>query len=58
MEKITAWFYLLFDSVLNLPNADKDIYATTESKCKQTIKEGMFPVRLTVVRFNLPQGKS
>jgi len=58
MEKITIWFYLLFDSVLNLSNTDKGIYATTESKCKQAIKEGMFPVRLTVVRFNLPQGKS
>lgn len=33
---------------------DSSWYAQTEAKCKQPIKEGSFPVRLTVMRFDLP----
>jgi len=33
---------------------DSGWYAQTEAKCKQPIKEGVFPVRLTVMRFDLP----
>jgi hypothetical protein len=29
-------------------------YAQAETECKQPIKEGVFPVRLTVMRFDLP----
>jgi hypothetical protein len=33
---------------------DSSWYAQAEAKCKQPIKEGSFPVRLTVMRFDLP----
>ena len=33
---------------------DSSWYAQTEVMCKQPIKEGSFPVRLTVMRFDLP----
>jgi len=33
---------------------DSSWYAQTEAQCKQPIKEGSFPVRLTVMRFDLP----
>jgi hypothetical protein len=33
---------------------DTSWYAQTEATCKQPIKEGNFPVRLTVMRFDLP----
>lgn len=32
---------------------DSSWYAQTEAKCKQSFKEGSFPVRLTVMRFDL-----
>ena len=35
---------------------DSSWYAQTEIMCKQPIKEGSFPVRLTVMRFDLPVG--
>lgn len=33
---------------------DTSWYSQTEAMCKQPIKEGSFPVRLTVMRFDLP----
>lgn len=33
---------------------DSSWYAKAEAMCKQPIKEGSFPVRLTVMRFDLP----
>jgi len=35
---------------------DSSWYAQAEIMCKQPIKEGSFPVRLTVMRFDLPVG--
>lgn len=49
----------LKESFINLIGSQAELedsswYAQTEVMCKQPIKEGNFPVRLTVMRFDLP----
>lgn len=50
------WLKISFSSLLGSKSADEDVswYAQADITCKQPIKEGSFPVRLTVMRFDLP----
>ncbi|MBU2885167.1 hypothetical protein KO507_05255 [Gilvimarinus agarilyticus] len=54
-ERAIKWFDRLFGSSLGSKSDPEDVnsYAKTSVDCKQPIKEGCFPVRLTVVRFDL-----
>lgn len=51
-----AWLKESFKTLLSKKSSDEDSswYAKSEIRCKQPIKDGDFPVRLTVMRFDLP----
>lgn len=55
-SRAIAWLKESFNSLIGdkAKLADNSWYAQTEIQCKQPIKEGSFPVRLTVMRFDLP----
>lgn len=56
--KLVKWFVGKFKSILpvGVSNDANDWYAMTDMRFKQPIKDGCFPVRLSVVRFDLPVG--
>jgi len=53
---IKAWFKDKFSNLISKDPLNEDLgnYAQDEVNCIQPIKDGYFPVRLTVVRFDLP----
>jgi hypothetical protein len=59
--RVTKWFKQLFEPIfpfLNEKDINEDAYGQAEIECEQPIKEGVFPIRLTVARFDLPLEKS
>jgi hypothetical protein len=56
MNKVFKWFKDLFKD--ESTGEDMDVYAQVENQFRQPIKEDEFPVRLTVMRFDLPIGES
>lgn len=56
-KKTIKWLRVSFSSfhVSKLPEDDNSWYAQADISCKQPIKDGVFPTRLTVMRFDLPQ---
>ncbi|SMG62684.1 hypothetical protein BMETH_1246_0 [methanotrophic bacterial endosymbiont of Bathymodiolus sp.] len=55
-SRIKGWFTLLFNKIPGFKalTDDSSWYARADVKFKQPIKEGNFPVRLTVMKFDLP----
>ncbi|EIO4103758.1 hypothetical protein ACWO0M_004715 [Vibrio parahaemolyticus] len=55
VDKLVNWFQSVFkgDSSPKEEYSDEQ-YAKSQSLCKQPLKTGNFPVRLTVLRFDLP----
>lgn len=55
--RIGSWFKQLFKPILTLVSGEvkeQEPYGLADIKCEQPIKEGTFPVRLTIARFDLP----
>lgn len=55
--RIGSWFKQLFKPILILVSGEakeEEPYGLADIKCEQPIKEGTFPVRLTIARFDLP----
>lgn len=56
--RVIKWFKELFQPILTFAKDDdkpvEDFYGVADIHCEQPIKEGTFPVRLTVARFDLP----
>ena len=58
--RVTRWFMKLFEPILKSSNASeitKELHAQANIDCEQPIKEGNFPVRLTVAKFDLSKGE-
>ncbi len=58
LSRLVKWFVVLFKAILPKGVSDEldDWYAVTAMRFKQPIKDGCFPVRLSVVRFDLQVG--
>lgn len=56
LNRLVKWFVALFRTLLPKTVSDdpNNWYAVTDMNVKQPIKNGCFPVRLSVVRFDLP----
>ena len=55
-DRLINWFMEIFKSILpdGVSRNTQDWYATADVKIKHPIKKGEFPVRLSVIRFDLP----
>ncbi|MDH5217996.1 MAG: hypothetical protein OEX19_09890 [Gammaproteobacteria bacterium] len=56
LDRLVSWFVKLFREILpaGVSREATDWYAKDDAKIKQPIKDGYYPVRLSVVRFELP----
>ncbi|QTH63338.1 hypothetical protein J1N51_11435 [Psychrosphaera ytuae] len=55
--RMSTWFKQLFKPILTFvggESEENEPYGLADIKCEQPIKDGTFPIRLTIARFDLP----